>query len=271
MKTRSVQDSRFAGLDVETLNISDRTVCRRWVEQALDDRVGTIVVIGDDATLAALATAYLEDLDRAEPLEFALLTAGHLHTAAVGVSAPVATSRSLRRLTKQLDAGRHKTVLLGTLRVVDSMNRSARLGFSFGLGSATQLLTGDSRPRRRDAVKRAIAPADMVQAEVFVDWQATCSSFGYLIASSLPHTAADIAMGDALAVRVGDSVMGLVGGSTRVGRVIERATGGRAIPFRRIHIDTNNDYVVDGVSSHSSKPRIVAVEAGPRVRVLAPS
>ncbi len=270
MSVKVVVDARFDDLAAPRLDITDRGRCAAWVAEALADGVHAVVVVGDDATLAALATAFTYDVHgRSEPLTFYPLAAGALHTVADSLNAAAASKRNLSRAVGDIETGRLKPRLISTLRVVDSMQTGCELAFGLGLGGIVDLVGADRGMRRRDALKQAMRGVDMVDADVFVDWQPVASRFGYLLASSVERSWSGVQMGAGATLRFGDSPLDLVRGATRVGRVVERVSGGRALAFRRVHIDTNNDYVVDGLVRRSTKPRVVALTPGPQVRVFA--
>ena len=65
---------------------------------------------------------------------------------------------------------------------------------------------------------------------------------------------------------LGRSALELFESRSRVGRLMQRATGRGAEGFERIHIDTNSGYVLDGELFDPRIPRTIAVSAGPSLR-----
>lgn len=268
MNTRIVADARHNTLGADSIS-AEPASWEAWIERALDDGIVAAVVLGDDATLAAFATAQAEvGRRRSEPLWVAPLAAGELKTVCDEVAAADATSRALKKLVKRIERGDARRTQVDTLRIVDSVKPSAILGFSFGMGAFTRLFGPSDRVRRRDALRDALGGTETVNADVRLDWDHATSSFGYLLASSLSTSWAQVKMGASPSIRLGSSPMELLRGATKVGRALERAAGGTAKPFGCVHIDTNSDYVVDGRLVSVDVPRLIALSAGPKLRIL---
>lgn len=268
MKIRVVADRRLGRQDAEGIDPSDLEATAAWVARALDDGIETVVVVGDDATLGAVLTGYYElQRRRPEALAFALVDEGAPATVAAEVGAPTAR-RGLSRVERQVRS--FHTRLLPTLRIVDSSTAVARIGFGVGMGSVRDLVTQDGGRRRRDTLRHSLRRAELVEAELVVDWEERTDGFGYLLASALPRSWGKVDMGAGGSVRVGDSLLDLVRGATKVGRVVERAVGGAPRAFDRVHIATGSDYVVDGLVMRGGVSRAVSIGPGPRVRLLAP-
>lgn len=269
MKTRIVSDRRFDIGDVESLDPFDPGAMRQWIERALDARIGVAVLVGDDATVAAFATAQADvGCRRSEQLDLAIVAAGDVTTVADTIGAPSYSRRALSKLVSRVERGGMTRRALPTLRVVDSAEPGARIVLTFGIGLVGEWFENRSKIRKRDAARAVFRSTDHVDADVFIDWARHTGEFGTLIASSLGRTWAGIEMGDGPTVRIASGPIALVRGGTRVGRVVERVVGRGATRFDCVHIDTNSDYVVDGVVVRTHSPRLVALTPGPQLRVV---
>jgi hypothetical protein len=252
------------------------------VSRMLDDGVEVAVVLGDDSTLSRMATALHEELrDDARTLELLPLDVGSVSTVAAALDAPSVGRRGRRhvlRALKQMDVRRAR---VPSLRIVDSAMSGARLGFAFGMGALFDYFEALARSERngletvsslarlaRDTLRDN--KAAVVEAEVYVDWDAAADRFAYLLATPLEQTWFDVYMGRDATVRIGRRALALLGSRSRVGRLVESARGRGTQAFRRIHIDTNSGYVVDGELLDPQRPRTIALSDGPRVHCLIP-
>ena len=233
-----------------------------------------LVVFGDDWALARVVT-HLHELRRDLATIPAILAVGRGDvTAASGAEPP-----SVRKLERALKRGELEIEQRPTLRVVDSAERHAMLAFNIGLGLPFELFEARARSGRRGPLKTIDAlirmsvqgPEELVDADVFVDWEKSAERFRLFLASAGSHSWFDVGMGaSGPGFRLGKSALELVEARSRLGRIVSRVSGHRAEPFRRIHIDTNSGYVLDGELFDPGLPRTIAIEAGPRVRFAVP-
>lgn len=249
----------------------------------LDDGVEVVVVLGDDFTLSRLATALHEELrDDARTLELLPIDVGAVATVSAAIEAPSTGWRDRRRVTKALETADVRRTRVPSMRVVDSALGAARIAFGFGMGTPFdffEALARNDRSGRLGSVESLArlarervrdSKAGVVEGDVFVDWAATAERFGYLLATPLEQTWFDVAMGRECSLRLGRRTLDLLGSRSRVGRLVERAAGAGAETFRRVHIDTNSGYVVDGELFDPRRPRTIAITEGPSVHCLIP-
>lgn len=237
-----------------------------------------LAVVGDDWTLGRVMTHFGEVRpDIATPPAILVVPRGDAAPAGDGIAK---RRGSLPKLRRRLAAGDAETALVPTLRVVDSAERHALLGFNIGLGLPFDFFEARARTGRTGAVGnidalvrlgRTTARQDLAEGDVWVDWIKRGERFRLLLASAVGRTWFGVDMStepEGPGLRLGKSIVEVAEARSRVGRVLSRFTGHRAEPFDRIHIDTNVGYVLDGELFDPRSPRTIAIEAGPRVRFV---
>ena len=270
MTVEQFTDARFASTGAQ-VDSHVREGVRTWVESAIDRGVDTVLVVGDDFTVSAVATAYLEDLRaRVEPLTLVPVGVAAVDHLAQSAGLSVGAVRKAEVIRKRLH--RYSPRFIETLRVVDAMDERARLCMTFGGGDAVvESIRTHQRLRRRDLVS-AMGQPPGARLELIVDWEPIESRPAVLLASTLRNTWADVRMrSDGACVRWGRSPASLVEAGLNPGRLTQRLRGRHARQFSRIHINAASDYVVDGQIVQVAGARSVSITPGPRVRILAPS
>lgn len=253
-------DARYRVAGLGAVDLSDTLAVNERVVDALAAG-GPIVVVGDDATLGAIATTYYERLrDPVQRLEIVYLASGPADDVATHIDASTVTSRALRRAS----SGRQTTFRrVPTLRVVDTAEPRATIGFTLGVGALVDHFVNAGRLRRRDLLR----PVDLLNVAVTVDWAPYDDEVGYLLATALPRCWGGVAMGDGLTVRIGRGPTRLLQTRSRVGTIVERARGVGATSCNTIHIDGKTHYLVDGMVVDHPQPRTIAVTQGPSVLI----
>lgn len=275
MKWRAVADARWAevGAQLHPLCASLDSDVSAAVDEACAEHPDVVVVVGDDGTVTRVAThLYEQRRDEATVPLLLVVPQGAVTAVAEGVGAP----SSAARLRRHLEAGKLGVRTRPSLRVVDTSHPATRLAFNVGMGLPFDFLAARARSERggRLALVEAfartarndVAEGELVEADVFADWKPYAEHLRYLLVSAGAHGWFGVEMGRGPSFRLGRSALELFESRSRVGRLMQRATGRGAESFERIHIDTNSGYVLDGELFDPRIPRTIAVSAGPSLR-----
>lgn len=229
------------------------------VESAFSRHSPSVVILhgGDALVSRALSVWYRSRRRRASTVHF--------------VPVPVTDSPLGSHLASTERLGKFAKVLLAqgvdgfervsvpSLCLVDSGLPFRRIGFTAGFGLLTEVGLSFA-----DLADRAIS-GSRDSFRLSIDGKPSPTP-GYLLASTLPTTVAKIPMGDGATYRAGDQPAALLPQTTRLGRLVSRATGiGAAKAFSRIHIDGASGYLLDDVVQEIAEPGVIELRAGPRV------
>lgn len=231
------------------------------VRDALAEGTPQLVVLHGGASLVSRALTVWHSVRerRAASVTFAVVPVceAPVHRALGGVERLGAYAKALRSAAA---SGSFETVSLPTIALVDSGLPARRLGFSVGFGLLAEPFT-----KTTELAERSLDdPSDPFRWTVDRLPQPTS---GFLLASSLPVSVGGISMAKGLSHRAGDHPATLLPQTTRLGRMVSRATGlGAAKSFTRIHIDGASGYLLDDVAQEVRAPGVVELRSGPRCR-----
>ena len=246
----------------------------------LDARCDVVAVVGGDAFLGEVVTAYQRRFRKhPAPLRLFVMRCGKPDTVAQGMGAPELSVRSFRRLASAVNEGQLNRRLLRTLKVTSSARAAAQFGFSFGAGLLFGIFEAmqRSQPSRFGALPAVVArltheavvggggSLQPVPGRVAVDSSPVAEQFGYLLASSLQESWFGLKMNERVDIsyRMADSSRELAKQLARSRAIPRLLRSARGEGFERIHIDWSAGYVLDGELYQPSKPYVIQLERGP--------
>jgi hypothetical protein len=230
------------------------------VSDAIEQTPADLVVIhGDDGLVSRVLSNWYRDRSRrSASVVFAAAPVGD--SAVAHALGAVRLGKWGKALRKAAERNTVSSKPLAALSVSDCGLPFRRVAFSVGFGRFATAGFGSVAELAEQALE-----GDRTEPFRWVVDGQPQEEAGYLVISSLPAVFGGLAMGDGPTFRAGRSLAGLLPQTTRLGRVVSRATGaGAAREFDRIHIDGATGYLLDGIALTVDRPGVVEVRPGPR-------